>query len=448
MQRLDYSHRADIQVWWNAYAHAMNISDEIVTGWERMDRAKEHATVGWVDTSTYKLRPLWTISRWNALLVPSHLLGPAQELARYQWDIRVNDLDPVRGIVPVYSNWDAHFSETIRNTAHSVANQLRLWGVSNLTWFIESATLSKARELMQFGHGLVSLNPILVDRVNSKTIFLDEMWKIWVPIASWVNVNTRDDLIKAFQKFKSEWARTVYLKLSRAASGQGVFLVNITPGSNEDIEQVENFLRLEQAQFQMNSSLWVRIDRGIEDVVNSPNIMIFVGESPDKDRFISASSQLLAKRNPDDAIPTVHKWNISWLEQGLLDRLIWESKKVAKWMREQGAYWIVWLDFVVTKDWQIYIMEANYRVNWWLAAAMKWHDLKANYWAANGWVSVPVGTTLDDYASHLQRNQIEYKDWKGVIVLNHATSVAWKMQIAVLWGTLKEVQSIMDWVDM
>ena len=53
-------------------------------------------------------------------------------------------------------------------------------------------------------------------------------------------------------------------------------------------------------------------------------------------------------------------------------------------------------------------MEANYRVNGGLAAAMKAHDLGSPYWAAGGGTKVPKNTSLDTYIQHLQSSGIEY----------------------------------------
>lgn len=127
------------------------------------------------------------------------------------------------------------------------------------------------------------------------------MSQIGVPTAFGKTLFTQDDVWKCFNEIRSMGAKTAYAKLSRAASGQGVF--PIACDSTNDLDQ---FLALPQTQAQL-SSIGIRLDYGIEGIVDSPNVMILVGETPENDRFISASSQLLAKRNPSDARPTVHK---------------------------------------------------------------------------------------------------------------------------------------------
>lgn len=443
MKRLNSS-RADTQIWWHNYAHAMNISDEVVTWSEGI--AGAHADVWWVSTSMYKLRPLATIWAGNALLVPADLTRDAQELVRYHLELGVNNLTH-DGVVPVYGSKWVDYSENIRASAHSLGHSLGMRGIDNLTTFIESTTMQRARNMMNFGSWIAQQRVEIVNLVNSKTFFLDSMARIWVPTAYGVNVYSREEVITTFMDMKrNRRARRIYLKLSRAASGQWVFPVDIT-SNDDDLRAVNEFINLPQTQHQMKTS-WVRVDLGLESIINSPNVMIHVWTNPDEDRFVSASMQLLGKRHPDDDVPTVHKGNISWIEPGLLDKLIQESKKVANWMRWLGAYWIVWLDYVVDKDGKIFIMEANYRVNGWLAAAMKGHDLGAPYWAANGGVLVPEWTSLNQYVQHLQRSGIEYDGNSWVILLNHATSPAWKMQIAVLWQTQHQVTGIMEQVDM
>jgi hypothetical protein len=440
MQALNYSERADTQLWGLGCAHAMNISDEIVTWWEWL--GGEKADVGGVSTAMYKLRPLATIWETGALLVPEKMLWLTQELNRYQASIWVNTLANDR-IIPVYGINQYGYSGAIMYLAPDIKSRFdRIW-VDKMSGFIESKTLQEARNRMWL-KAIQNTPYEIVNTVNSKTIFLDAMVELWVPVAYGKTVYSNDSAWEAFYEMEKGWAKQVYAKLSRAASWQWVFPVDI---NKEDA--FEAFLSLPQTQDQMHT-LWVRIDFGIEWIVDSPNLMMNVWQSRVDDRFISASSQLLAKKHESDDRPTIHKWNISWLDPLLLERLVTYSQSVWDWMRELWAYGIVGLDYVVTRDGNIYIMEANYRVNGGLAAAMKAHDLSSPYWAASWWVKVPANTTLNEYISHLQKSWIEYNRGtnSGVIVLNHATSPAWTMQIAVLWNTQTQIKNIMAQVDI
>lgn len=440
MNSLDPSSRADTQIWGTHFLHAMNISDEIVTWQEHLGWKK--ADVGWVSTSMYKLRPLATIWETSALAVPANLLEATQELNRYQWEIHVNNLSWDH-IIPVYWIPQYGYSRAIMYTAESIRSQLNKLWINKINWFIESKDIQAARARLDF----TDKNNVpytIVDYVNSKGDFLQEMSRIGVPTAYGKTVFTETDAHNAFQEMRDLGAKQIYVKLSRAASWQWVFCIN----ANET-DKLNEFLSLPQTIDQI-STLGIRVDYGIEEIIDSPNIMIFVWRKAEDDRFISASSQLLAKRNPEDEKATVHKGNISWLDPILLEKIQSHSKDVANWMRSKWAYGIVGLDYVVTKDEKIFIMEANYRVNGWLAAAMKWHDLQSPFWAANGWVKVPKNITLNEYALHLQKNWIEYNHWtnSGVIILNPATSPAWTIQIAVLWKKREQILDIMQWVDV
>lgn len=440
MRPLEPSMRADTQIWSTNYVHAMNISDEIVTwqellGWQKAD-------VWWVSTSLYKLRPLATIWETSAIAVPANLVSTTTELNIYQREIGVNNLSDNR-IIPVYWIPQYGYSGAIAKTAHSTRSYLDALGINKITGFIESVQLQEARSNLWFQNHETTPNET-VEYINNKGKFLDMMLRLGVPVAYGKTVFSEQEAARTFREITDMGAKQIYAKLSRAASWQWVFCIDPTKSN-----QFQEFLNLPQTQEQL-TSLGIRIDYGIEGIVDSPNVMIYVWKTRLHDRFISASSQLLAKRSPSDEHATVHKGNISWLDQRLLEKLVKYSQSVADWMRSVWAHGIVGLDYVVTHDEKIFIMEANYRVNGWLAAAMKGHDLKSPFWAANGWVKVPKNTTLNEYVLHLQKNWIEYSCWTNswVIILNPATSPAWTIQTAILWKTREQILEIMSGIDM
>lgn len=170
--------------------------------------------------------------------------------------------------------------------------------------------------------------------------------------------------------------------------------------------------------------------------------MIWVGKTREEDRFITASNQLLEKKNPSDDTGSVHAGNIGPLPDAEIARYMPTMMTIADWLRECGVYGLNGIDLAVNNETgEFWVLEINARVNGNNGAAFTlWGAPKPPpVWVAANTVKVKPGTTLEAYVAYLKSREkihnlpVHYDPDTGigVFVLNPHTSPFGKMQIGI-----------------
>lgn len=239
------------------------------------------------------------------------------------------------------------------------------------------------------------------------------------------------------QKFCDELVKQGYqqvsFKLTRAASGMGVFCLK-----PEEIPKYAHQYAEEMAHNGVLIDGWITKEKAA-----SPNIQYFIGDSPEQDVFISATDQILEG--------TVHKGNLSTniLEEN--PRLVRDISEIRNWTRDQAFRGIIGVDFYVATDGTPYYMEINARINGSTPGAMMMDKLVGSTtnqpWGVQNNIPVLKGSSASDFIGKLDRDHLTYHpDRKhGVLPVNtSAIHRHGKAMVLVVGQTHAQVQEIMD----
>lgn len=426
------------QLWPGGALHLPNITDEIILGGERQGLSDNSSFV------SYKPRLMGALSNPDGILLPTALTGTARQLVQYHEHLGLSCFSAGR-IFPIPRS-DGSFSQAAIRSAHELRATFAATSPKSrsLLPFIQSENAKRMADILELE---TDATPQATDWANHKGFAYEELKKrgILVPRGGWTH--SEDEAHALYSTLKTHGTETIYAKLARAASGQGVWEIK----SESDWG---SFIRDSRVQLQLrDAALGVRLDEGREPSL-LPNVMIYVGRTPEKDRWITSSQQLLAKKQPTDEKPTIHIGNIGPLPAELEDLLAEPAQQVADWLRSIGAYGLCGIDFLLEKmpmgAYEAYWLENNFRVNGNNGASFIALGRGAKTWAAHNGTVVPKGTTLGDYAQYLESSGVHYSrdSGTGIYVVNSATMEFGKMQIGVIANDVEQVKRLLAFAAM
>lgn len=261
--------------------------------------------------------------------------------------------------------------------------------------------------------------------INDKAIAQKELWELWVLVPEWKEINTKKDAINYFIYLKEKWYREVSFKRKDSINWLWVFKASNLDDFQELIHN--NIEVLEK---------WVLIDWWIDWKIASPNIQYFVWKRASEDKLIACSDQILVDEWKE------HIWNIS--DENILsdEKLTKDVQTILNWIRSKKWYWVVWLDFLTTKNWN-YFIEINWRYNWSTHWAVIANKIWKKYWITHDWIRTPEKDFLS-FAWRLDSNKQLYKDWSWVIPVNPATLESWKAMIVIVWDSKTKINTILN----
>lgn len=431
MKTLNQNENCLKQLGMNRVIHAPNLSCEIIDGMEQgnCDLSKM--------LSSYKMRMQVALNSDDYIILPTECSDIAKETARYHQELNVSSFAP-ENIVPIDLSGQSSFAAALEENMKTMQSELGMLAKSadTLLPFINSHhvdRVAKRMDLRTYGNAKAS------NTANNKGIVLEELAALDVPVPRGETVYDEKDAFNCYKKLTKAGAETVFVKLGRAASGQGVF-----PVSNHS--EFKKVMNLPQVIDQLDD-VGIRLDYGL-NIVSSPNVLVWVGDDHREDRIINSSYQILEKRDANDKFPTVHKGNVGPLQDRDMNKVNPYIRRVCHWLRSKGAYGHAGIDFAIHKDSKgkehAYVLETNYRINGNSAAAMKAVDLGSKCFGANNGIAVPKNISLNNYVGHLQKEGIEYNGNEGVFVVNPITAEFGKVQIVALAETREKVVDFMN----
>lgn len=167
------------------------------------------------------------------------------------------------------------------------------------------------------------------------------------------------------------------------------------------------------------------------DFDHSPSAGLWIGNSDFEDKYLAGQYQLFA--------PDGKEWigNIGPLSPADDEKVRRVLPHIFRWLRSQGARGFCGIDFIFGKDGTLYLIEVNFRITGAMAAGFVARERGAAAWIAANEISVPWGTTLGDYRSHLDRNNLllgPRSPTSGVFVLNALPALGFGNDNPVMQG--------------
>jgi len=185
------------------------------------------------------------------------------------------------------------------------------------------------------------------DWINNKTNYRQIIKKLSFPMIPGFTAKSLIEAKKGFKSLKNQGFKKIVLKKERSVAGFGVFVI-------ETEKELGKLLEKEfsgQKQFLLEGF--------IEGIKITPNVQYWVG--PKEINFINVSDQLLEKDQVSYAgnvFPSqLRQMSNTWEE---IEKL---SLKFCSYLQDQRCYGLVGIDWIVTKDNNIYTTEANVRLN-------------------------------------------------------------------------------------
>jgi len=187
----------------------------------------------------------------------------------------------------------------------------------------------------------------LTDWINNKTNYRQVIQKLNFPMIPGFTVKNLKEAKECFRHLKGQGFKEVVLKKERSVSGFGIFVVKTEKELEDQLEK--NFIN--QKQFLLEGF--------IEKIKISPNIQYWIG--PQKIDLIIVSDQLFE----EDRVSYAGNIFPSQLRQmpEIWKKIEALSLKFCHYLQKQKCYGLIGIDYLVTKDGQIYSTEANIRLN-------------------------------------------------------------------------------------
>lgn len=185
------------------------------------------------------------------------------------------------------------------------------------------------------------------ENINNKACYREIIKKLDFPLIPGFRASDLEEAKKYFNYLKNQGFNEIVMKKERSVAGFGVFIVKTE-------KELEN--RFKQSLTKQQSFL---LEGFIRKIKISPNVQYWIGR--DEIKFITLSDQLFEK----DRIS--HKGNI-FPSQLYKMPALWKkvqklSLKLCRQLQSQNCHGLIGIDYLITKDNNIYSMEANYRLN-------------------------------------------------------------------------------------
>ena len=183
--------------------------------------------------------------------------------------------------------------------------------------------------------------------INNKTNYRQIIKELSFPMIPGFTIKSLEEIKKRFESLKNKGFNKIILKKERSVAGFGVFVIK----TEKELRKLLKKEFSDQKQFLLEGF--------IEEIKITPNVQYWVG--PKKINFINVSDQLLEKDQVSYAgnvFPSqLRQMSNTWEE---IEKL---SLKFCSYLQDQRCYGLVGIDWIVSKDGNIYTTEANVRLN-------------------------------------------------------------------------------------
>ena len=200
------------------------------------------------------------------------------------------------------------------------------------------------------------------EKMNNKGIFLEICKSKGIPTPFGSMYTNQEEAWSLFKSLKQRGSTAFYSKLSRSASGQGIRQFNFE--SQSIIEDFTSYLTNQDTITNMEQ-FGIRMDEAII-FDKSPAISFWM--SPQTGiQIVNTNYQVLAKNNPEELNPTVHKGAYGPIDKFELLNMDQIIRKTEEILRENHAYGPGSLDLIsrnnlITNTREDFIVEINKRI--------------------------------------------------------------------------------------
>lgn len=349
----------------------------------------------------YKLRMLSPLMPGDSAIMPANTRNDSAELFRLYDQLGVPHMRH-QDIVHLEYEDELSLSKAIFREQAAVRRALQKLQYSNVEPFIFSRNMDSVAEVLGVN---VRTKAEASEIVNNKYLSQAALRERGVSVPAGKLVHSLAEATAYARELKERGYQQVSFKLQRAASGMGVFKVDV-----EDLPEYAKKFATELAEE------GILIDGWIEGGKASPNIQYFVGDNVEQDVFVSSTDQILED--------LAHKGNATTDVLDGNQRLAEDMLKIRNWTREQGFRGIIGVDFLIANDGTPYYMETNGRINGSTPGALMVDKLvgstTAKPWGVQNNVKVPKTSSVNDFVAALDREGLTYdhqKKW-GVLPTN------------------------------
>lgn len=342
----------------------------------------------------YKLRMLAPLMPGDSAIMPANTRNDSYELFRLYDQLGVPHMRH-GDILHLDYEEELSLSKAILREQEAVRRALQKMDYKHVEPFIFSRNmdlLAKAMNVKVRTHAEAS------EIVNNKYLSQAALRERGVSVPSGKLVHSLAEAMTYAKELKAQGYQKVSFKLQRAASGMGVFKV--------DLGELPAYTHKYATELEQEGIL---IDGWIDGTKASPNLQYYVGDSEDQDVFVSATDQILED--------LAHKGNATTDVLDGNQKLADDMLKIRNWTREQGFRGIIGVDFLIANDGTPYYMETNGRINGSTPGALMVDKLvgstTAKPWGVQNNVKVPKTSTVNDFVSALDREGLTYDHEKN-----------------------------------
>lgn len=395
--------------------HIPNIQDEAgIRGLESIEK--------------YKLRMLSPLYFEDSAIMPADTKRDTEELFKL-YDQLVISHPKLENIL--FLDYDHQFtlSKAIFSYQNEVRKQLKNLAFTHIEPFIFSGDMDKVAFALD---QRLKTDAEASEVINNKYLCQTALREIGVSVPKGKLVHSQKEAEGFAKELIEDGYKRVSFKLTRAASGLGVFCI-----SPEEIPEYCKKYAEEMSEHGILIDGWIDKEK-----LASPNIQYFVGEKEEDDVFISSTDQILEG--------TVHKGNIYKDLFCEMPKLRADMEKVRNWVRSQKYQGIIGVDWLIDTDKQHYFMEINGRINGSTPGAMIMDKLFGTTtkvpWGVQNNVYVGENKSTSDFIGQLEKENLLYQPdtMTGVLPTNtSAISSHNKAMVLIIGDTQKEVEEIL-----
>lgn len=213
----------------------------------------------------------------------------------------------------------------------------------------------------------------------------------------------------------------VWIKLRRSSGAEGVVRFDSLQALKDWFEndnRGKNVFTAMQST-QPNEGVVLQLDVKSDSV---PCVCFFVGDTPAQDKDIGSSAQAFSNGH--------YVGNNGMLSEADSERLSPIIQKVSNWLRSIGFRGICGIDVVMGANGQNWVIDINARWNASTSSLMLFHNLGrvngmrgVQFFRHTGQVRVKPGVTVNELATHLDRQQAAFSpEFGGVVPINLMTA--------------------------
>ena len=273
----------------------------------------------------------------------------------------------------------------------------------------------------------------IVDWINNKSNFRRVSRDLGFPVIPGCSVKNLKEARASFKRLKKLGFQKIVLKKERSVAGFGVFVVK---NEEELVRIIEN--KLSEEKSFLTESL-------VKKIILYPNLQYWVEKEGIK--FVTLTDQIISQdgvsyqgnRFPSELtkMPRIHR------------RIENLSLKFCQFLKEKQCYGLVGIDWLVTKNGQVYSTEANVRWNASTFCQLIIEKLFGNervFWESNSLFLKP--TSFENFLQKFSKHLIAPKNKFGVFPggIDFLPTLG-EGQFLIVGRSLKEVKKHFDYFD-